>query len=60
LEAPVPTANPKQLTDARKSVDSAVDERSLQVDKVKFQASFAADVGDDKAAFMADSQCRGA
>jgi pimeloyl-ACP methyl ester carboxylesterase len=28
----------------------------LFLDKAKFQASFAADVGDDKAAFMADSQ----
>src|SRR5262245_35960820 len=28
---PVPTANPKQLTDARESVDSPIDERSLQI-----------------------------
>ena len=32
---PVPTANPKQLTDARESVDSSIDERSLQVDLVR-------------------------
>ena len=33
--SPVPTANPKQLTDARESVDSSIDERSLQVDLVR-------------------------
>jgi pimeloyl-ACP methyl ester carboxylesterase len=38
-----------------------VDDRRTQngflfLDKAKFQASFASDVGDDKAAFMADSQ----
>jgi ATP dependent DNA ligase domain len=32
---PVPTANPKQLTDARESVDSPIDERSLQIDLVR-------------------------
>ena len=31
----VPTANPKQLTDARESVDSLIDERSLQIDLVR-------------------------
>jgi len=31
----VPTANPKQLTDARESVDSWFDERSLQADLVR-------------------------
>jgi hypothetical protein len=31
----VPTANPKQLTDARESVDNSIDERSLQVDLVR-------------------------
>src|SRR6266446_6209564 len=31
----VPTANPKQLTDARESVDSPIDERSLQIDLVR-------------------------
>ena len=31
----VPTANPEQLTDARESVDSCIDERSLQVDLVR-------------------------
>src|SRR3984893_7801798 len=30
--SPVPTANPKKLTDARESVDSCTDERSFQVD----------------------------
>src|SRR5712671_3145654 len=34
-QEPVPTANPKQLTDARESVDSSIDERSLQVDLVR-------------------------
>ena len=33
-ERRVPTANPKQLTDIRESVDSSIDERSLQVDLV--------------------------
>src|SRR5262249_11858257 len=28
---PVPTANPKQLTDTGESVDSSIDERSLQI-----------------------------
>jgi transposase InsO family protein len=32
---PVPTANPKQLTDARESLDSPIDERSLQIDLVR-------------------------
>ena len=32
---PVPTANPKQLTEARELVDSSVDERALQVDLVR-------------------------
>jgi hypothetical protein len=32
---PVPTAKPKQLTDARESVDSPTDERSLQIDLVR-------------------------
>jgi hypothetical protein len=31
----VPTANPKQLTDTRESVDSAIDERSLPIDLVR-------------------------
>src|SRR5262245_66584487 len=31
----VPTANPKQLTDIRESVDSAIDERSLPIDLVR-------------------------
>ena len=31
----VPTANPNQLTDARESVDSPIDERSLQIDLVR-------------------------
>ena len=30
----VPAANPKQLTGARESVDSPIDERSLQIDVV--------------------------
>jgi hypothetical protein len=30
----VPTANAKQLTEARESVDSSIDERSLQVDRL--------------------------
>ncbi len=34
-ELGVPTANPKQLTDARESVDSPIDERSLQIDLVR-------------------------
>jgi hypothetical protein len=33
--SPVPTANPKQLTDARESVDSPIDEQSLQIDLVR-------------------------
>jgi hypothetical protein len=35
LRADVPTANPKQLTDARESVDSPIDERSLPNDLVR-------------------------
>ena len=33
--AAVPTATPKQLTDAREPVDSPIDERSLQIDLVR-------------------------
>src|SRR5262245_37756803 len=33
--AAVPTANPKQLTVARESVDSPIDERFLQIDLVR-------------------------
>jgi hypothetical protein len=36
----VPTANPEQLTDARESVDSCIDERSLQVDLVRLDRLF--------------------
>src|SRR5262249_52520538 len=34
-DGPVPTANPKQLTGPRESVDSPIDGRSLQIDLVR-------------------------
>jgi hypothetical protein len=35
MRAVVPTVNLKQLTDAHETVDSSLDERSLQVDLVR-------------------------
>src|SRR3981081_3225293 len=55
---PVPTANPKQLTDARESVDSSIDERSLQVDLVRLDRAvpLAGCVGNRKPCASASAQ----
>jgi hypothetical protein len=56
---PCPTANPKQLTDARESVDSSIDERSLQVDLVRLDwaVPVARRVGSRNSCTSAPAQC---
>src|SRR3979490_1514102 len=55
----VPTANPKQLTEARESVDSSMDERSLRVDLVRLDRSVpvARCVGSRNPCASASAQC---